>query len=1189
MMLGSELERALRQAATAAVRLTSQELCPAGGVQAEQLALVLTQVFSVPVHPSQELRPATLLEALQTGVASQLAPLDDAALTGTGRSSSDLLEVSSDVLAQKLTRHLVDEIVVRGTNGGPLAPLAAQLNHDLTHLQGERLRETVGQLADNVRSLAELDNERNEPADTASIQVEPRYRTMLLLEIARRSPLNADDKQESRIILLRMVEESIRAAGIGAREYELNERGDGALLLLDPAIPTPTLLNDLLPALVSALSRQNEGVPANRRIQLRVAADSGNVTTDSHGYAGKDLNSLLRLLEAAGASGHFVRTQNLSIVLSDRIRTRITEHTTSTIAAENFRYVHLIDKGGRRPAWIYAPDSDEDVLRGPSGLPPASAHFTGREAELERLHAWLGKTGNRSSRLVVISGIGGVGKTALAIQAAHQLAPLFPDGQLFVSLHGAATGLESASPYSSLLNLLLNLGADSQRLPAHMTEAAELLQTLLADRRVLLLLDDAASATQVRELLPANSTCATIVTSRRDLPTLDTAARLHLDIFPEDQAIELLGRVIGTQRLVSERDAVLELAAQCGYLPLALSIAGAQLASHPQWQVARLVEVLSEERGHTDPLNAEDLPTRSFFEATYVALQASPDADDKVAAHLFRLLGFYPGPDLGLGQAAALLNSSLPRTIAALTRLRESNLLTESEPHRYRMHNLLLPLAQELANSDDTRADWLPALRRLLIYYKSVVSRGSKLLLHRDTLPHLGNVDERIPELLSRAEALAWFDAERANLKAILRHAIAIDLSAEALPIAEHLFIYQRLRKQWTEAAALQELLLTTARERRDSRSEARILTNLAVVYSGQRRSEDALAFLEQSLSICRLIGDRNEERRVLTALGVAYRQLGDLSAAAVSLEQSLQIAREIQDRFGECETLTNLGDLLTNQDLIQEARERYQSVITLAQQIGDLDSLGRALIGMGAILRASGALQESARQLQRALAVYRNNGYEHDEAAICASLGSTFALIGAIDQAITYFQQSLAVARDLGDERSQIRALVGLGEIYTNRDQYDVAVRYLTQAVQLTSDISEPRTAADTYSTLAAAYRRMHDLEGALYCGQRALEIIEQMGDKRRQASCLVSLARTYSELGRSEQSVSCYEYGLGLLRDLHDPVGEAITLERLAAVQRKAGRVLEAQACLQRSSELRASAGLTMDDGNLSWESPA
>lgn len=343
----------------------------------------------------------------------------------------------------------------------------------------------------------------------------------------------------------------------------------------------------------------------------------------------------------------------------------------------------------------------------PRQLPPANADFVGRAAELRQLHQHLAPATAHVGvpSIAVISGMAGVGKSTLAIRAAHELASFFPNGQLYADLGGSTAPMATADSAEILSRFYRSLGAGY---PANLDldEATTLFRSLLSQQRVLIVLDNATDAAQVRPLLPASPTCAVIVTSRRMLGELEGAAHVHLDTFSEDEALQMLARLTSDDRIAAERGAAAFLAKLCGHHALALRIAGTRLAARPQWPLRTLADRLMDPGQRLDELRAGDLSLRTAFQLSLDMLARSKAGVDREAARAFRLLGALPSRGISLMDAASVLNTTLARVESILERLADAYLVQSSAPGRYRMHDLVRLFALSLppmAEDDRTR------------------------------------------------------------------------------------------------------------------------------------------------------------------------------------------------------------------------------------------------------------------------------------------------------------------------------------------------------------------------------------------------------------------------------------------------------------------------------------------------------
>ncbi len=411
----------------------------------------------------------------------------------------------------------------------------------------------------------------------------------------------------------------------------------------------------------------------------------------------------------------------------------------------------------------------------PRQLPAPPQSFTGRAQELAQLDAIAATADNQPVVVVVaaISGSAGVGKSALVIHAANRLAKHFPDGQLYINLQGATAGMAPLEPLEVLGRFLRALGVSGDQVPDGVDEATARFRSELADQRLLVVLDNAADTDQVLPLLPGQSGCAALITSRRVLAGLDTASHLHLDVLAAAEAIELLGRLAGKDRIAAEPEATSEVAQRCGWLPLALRIAGARLAARPGWPVRALAERLTDATRRLEELEASGLAVRASFEVSLHALQHSGDTGDQAAARAFGLLGLSDGPDLSLTAAARLLNEPEPAADRLLERLVDAQLLETPSPGRYQFHDLMRLYADQLAMRQYPEPERMAALTRLFGFFTATAWESLRLLRPGDR--RLATADPRWARgglrFADMAAALAWLEAERANLMAAIGQA----------------------------------------------------------------------------------------------------------------------------------------------------------------------------------------------------------------------------------------------------------------------------------------------------------------------------------------------------------------------------------------------------------------------------------
>ena len=523
----------------------------------------------------------------------------------------------------------------------------------------------------------------------------------------------------------------------------------------------------------------------------------------------------------------------------------------------------------------------------PRQLPPDVADFTGRELALEWLHARMRAREHGSTAVVITAAVGkaGVGKTTLAVHAAHQMRTLFPDGQLYVNLRGVEA--QALDPFDVLGRFLRALGVEGHSIPDDVDERVDLYRSLMADRHALVLLDNAADEAQVRPLLPAGAGNAVLVTSRTRLTGLAGAEVIDLEVLPPEQAVELLGKIAGEDRIAREPAAAQVLAALCGYLPLALRIAGARLAAKPHWRLQRLAHRLAEQQRRLDELTAGDLEVRASVGLSYNGL-------GETEQRAFRLLGLLEVPDFASWMLAALLDVSAPEAEEVADHLADAQLLDPigddaTGQLRYRFHDLVRLYARERLAAEETSATRQAALERTLqIYFGRAQATVGQLRLRPPELP--GATAPTFPpdahgEL---AASYQWLATEHTGLALSLDQAWREGLGGLGQALTRLLADFFEVYACWDEWERTHEVALRAARRAGDRHAEASLLRGLGDLRRFQNRLPEAVEFFTGSNVIFRELGDTGGEVDSLTGLARTYRRQDRLAEAASCFEDCL-------------------------------------------------------------------------------------------------------------------------------------------------------------------------------------------------------------------------------------------------------------------------------------------------------------
>ncbi|MGW4847057.1 ATP-binding protein, partial [Nocardia brasiliensis] len=591
------------------------------------------------------------------------------------------------------------------------------------------------------------------------------------------------------------------------------------------------------------------------------------------------------------------------------------------------------------------------------------AAFIGRDVELRRIMDAAAP--GRVVTIHTIDGMPGVGKTALVTRAAHQLATEFPDGRYFVELHTHTPGQVPADPTDVLARLLTDLGIDPRFLPATLEGRRDLWLDRVSGKQILLVLDDARDHAQVEPLLPAGSGCLTLITSRRRLTALDGAIALPLDVLDPDHAAELF--VALSRRTLTETDSTVaaEIVGRCGFLPLAIVLLAGRLAQRPAWTITRLADEFA---AATDRLGVLEAGPRAVQVAFTMSYQDLPPESQR----LFRCLGLHPGPDTDMHAAAALAGIPVATVRNELEALYTDHLIEETQPGRYRLHDLLRTYARTLADADpaDTNSR---AVDRLLDYYRSVAASADRHLARR-TRP-AARPGTSVGEFSDEMQALAWMRTERANLLACLEHT-TLCRPSRSIGLADILAGLLERDGPWPQAFDLHQRALDTARHLGTDRlGEANTLTNLGILRQLTGNFAAAADLHHQALARYRELGDRLGQANALGNLGIVCQRTGDHAAAADLQQQALGRYRELDDRLGQAGTLDHLGLVRRLTGNYSEAADLHRQALPLYRELGDRRGQADTLTNLGLVHMWTGNHAEAIDLHRQSLALFRELG----------------------------------------------------------------------------------------------------------------------------------------------------------------------------------------------------------------------
>ncbi|MBP2322204.1 DNA-binding SARP family transcriptional activator [Kibdelosporangium banguiense] len=738
-------------------------------------------------------------------------------------------------------------------------------------------------------------------------------------------------------------------------------------------------------------------------------------------------------------------------------------------------------------------------------LPSDVDRFVGREDLIDRL------TGPSRRRNVVISGPPGVGKTALAVHVAHLSRRRYPDGQLYMNLQGYGPD-PPLTAEAALARFLGTLGVAQDQVPADPEDRAALFRSIFMGRKMLLLLDNAVHIDQVRPLLPTEPDCMVLVTSRGDLRGL-SVEQVALGVLTGEESRAVLAGLLDDFRTQAEPDALAGLADACAHLPLALRIAGANLAANPHRGIAEYTDAMTS-TGRLTELAIDDdeqSAVRVAFDQSYLRM---PEA----CRSFFRLLGLTPGPDISSAAAAALAGVPHTEAIRTLNRLAEVSLIDPTTPGRHRLHDLIREYAADRAETEDGPENTTAALSRFASYYLHSAATAARLLYPSTSRRPLPEPAGPPPPLNTEQEALSWLDEERYNLVAAITWAATHPvLSHYAWQFVDVLRVYLQARGHHLEVVAACTAALESARRSADRAAEVALLNVLGLISHNVSEYDRSTAYHRQALTAAREINDLDAEADALRNLGRDRSQCGEPTAALQYYREALVVSRKAGNVEGEALAMNYIGTAHTSAGRARTAVHWHQRAVDLAKRSGSRETLFRSLSGRAVARWSLSRLDDAISDHQQVLEYCREVGQPFGELAALIGLAETTFELGRIDEAQSLAGEALRLGQELGDKRGEATARELVATIHRHRGEPDAAIEGYLEAFRLVTAIGFGYGEPSVLLGLAAAYRAIGEPRRALTYSEEALTRLRLAGQLLLEPQALTEIAEDHLALDDS------------------------------------------------------------------------